>query len=355
MEQVQFKYTPAFDPALIRQRLLQLLVPGSIVDSDLDRRIVRLAELFQLYAANYPFGLWAPGLVVSQEMRALTELYLPLTEVRRAFRRLLRLSLRFPPLFTATPFCRSVSWLDVLQRLQPLVNEPDPAKLLRRLMSDGDLRRQFIFAIFLPKQYGGGFCRYPGQLGFLKGWLAEHRPRLAGGLTCLDAACGSGEGTYELALLLLERGFTHEHLQVHGSTLEPVELFAAAHAYFPHDPPRETAYRQQLQQLITKGVTERLVFSLEDLSKPQLARAGYDIILCNGLLGGPLLHDRRELSAAVEGLAQRLNRGGVLLVADHFHGGWKELVPNELLEGLLMQAGLRIVSVVEGVAGEKRG
>ncbi len=88
---------------MVEQRLLQLLVPGSIEDSDLDRRIVRLAERFQVYAANYPFGIWAPGLVVSQEMRALTELYLPLTEVRRDFHRLLRLSLMFPPIFAATP------------------------------------------------------------------------------------------------------------------------------------------------------------------------------------------------------------------------------------------------------------
>jgi len=334
---------------------MQLLVPGSIVDRDLDRRIVRLAEQFQVYAANYPFGLWSPGLVVSQEMRVLTELYLPLTEVRRAFRRLLRLALKFPPLFTATPFCRAVSWLDVLQRLQPLVHEPDPAKLLRRLMADGDLRRQFVFDIFLPKQYGGGFGRYPGQLGFLRGWLTEHRPRLAGGVTCLDAACGSGEGTYELAMLLMECGFAQERLQVHGSTLEPVELFAAAHGYFPHDSARQAAYRQQLQPLIAEGAAPRMLLTLDDLSKPRLGSAGYDIILCNGLLGGPLLHDRRELTIVVEGLARRLNSGGVILAADHFHGGWKVLVPNGLLEGLLMQAGLRIVAVAEGVAAEKRG
>ncbi len=243
----------------------------------------------------------------------------------------------------------------MLQRLSPLANEPDPANLLRRLMADGDLRRQFIFAIFLPKQYGGGFGRYPGQFGFLNGWLTEHRPRLAGGVSCLDAACGSGEGTYELVMLLMECGFAREYLQVHGSTLEPVELFAAAHGYFPHDPARQAGYRQQLEPLIAKGVTGRQVFFLEDLSKPEPGGAGYDIILCNGLLGGPLLHDRRELTIAVKGLARRLNRGGILLVADHFHGGWKELVPNAMLEEVLIQAGLSKVAMAEGVAGEKIG
>jgi chemotaxis methyl-accepting protein methylase len=171
---------------------------------------------------------------------------------------------------------------------------------------------------------------------------------------CLDAACGSGEGTYELALLLMEKSFQEGSIHLRGVTLEPLELFAAAHCSFPHDPPRTAAYRLHTAPLCASGATEKIRFTLEDLTGPAPARErGYDIILCNGLLGGPFLHEPRDLLETVQRLAGRLKGQGILLAASRFHGGWKKLAPDKELREIFRVCGLRILPVSEGVAGER--
>jgi SAM-dependent methyltransferase len=287
-------------------------------------------------------------------MRNLTECYLPLDEIRRAFARFFAVALRFFPLLSASAIHNAVSWLDVLHGLQPLLSSPAPAFLLRRLMVEEGFRRRFIFANFLPARYGGGFGRYPGQTSFLREWLAENRSRLSGGVSCLDAACGSGEGTYELALLLVGSGFPVESIYVHGVTLEPLELFAAAHCSFPHDPLRTEAYRRQTAPLCECCATEKIRFTLEDLTGSFSTMVkGYDIILCNGLLGGPFLHQPRVLLETVRRLAGRLRRKGILLAASRFHGGWKKLTPDEVLRAIFSTCGLSCFPVAEGVIGVK--
>lgn len=354
MERLKLCYTPRFDQAAIELNLHDLMVAGVMSDLDLERRIVTLAERFRIYTARYPHGLWAPGVVVTPEMVNLTECYLPLDEIRRAIVRFFAVALRFTPFLSASAIHNAYGWLDLLHVLQPHISSPSPSLLLRRLMEDEAFRRRFIFANFLPARYGGGFGRYPGQAAFLRKWLAENRSRLSGGVSCLDAACGSGEGTYELALLLMESGFPVESINVCGVTLEPLELFAAAHCSFPHDPWRTEAYRRQTAPLQECGATEKIRFTLEDLtaSFPTEVK-GYDIILCNGLLGGPFLHEPRQLQETVRRLAGRISGGGILLAASRFHGGWKKLMPDEVLRGILGTCGLRCIPVAEGVMGVK--
>ena len=354
MEHLKLCHSPQFDQAAIERNLQDLLAPGVLSDRDLERRIAIFAERFRIYAACYPHGLWAPGLFVTPEMRNLTEFYLPLDEIRSAFDRFFTAALRFFPFLAASTVHSAPTWLDALHGLQPVVSSPDPASLLRSLMTDEDFRRRFIFVNFLPSRYGGGFGRYPGQLEFLRRWLAENRSRLAGKMCCLDAACGSGEGTYELALLLMESGFTVDFIHVRGVTLEPLELFAAAHCYFPHDARRTAAYRFHTAPLRTSGAAEKILFSLEDLigSDPAKERE-YDIILCNGLLGGPFLHEPRDLLETVRRLTGRLRENGILLAASRFHGGWEKLAPVEALREIFRVCGLQLLEVEEGVAGEK--
>ncbi len=334
--------------------LQALLVPGALTDRDLGRRIAGLAERFRIYAAFYPHGLWAPGLVITPEMRNLTETYLPIAEIRRAFSRLFSIALRFEPLPGASLVHRAAGWLDIMHGIQELAGSPNPSSLLMRLLADEELRRVFLFANFMPSCYGGRFCRYPGQKAFLRGWLEKYRRRFEDGLRCLDAACGSGEGTYELALLLYECGFRPDSVEVDGVTLEPFELFAAAHCYFPHDRVRGVAYRKHVNRLFEEGVAERIGFTLANLADPDFTRGrGYDVILCNGLLGGPFIHDWQELRATVQRLAGRLRTGGLLMAANRFHGGWKRTVDDEILRSMLAECGVRVLPVEEGVAGEK--
>jgi chemotaxis methyl-accepting protein methylase len=354
MEHLKLCYTPQFDEAAIERNLRDLLVPDVLSDRDLERRIAILAERFRIYTAHYPHGLWAPGVVITPEMRNLTEFYLPLYEIRRAFDHLFSIALRFSPFLAASTIHNASAWLDALHGLEPVVNSPDPASLLRSLMTDEGLRHRFIFANFMPARYGGGFGRYPGQAEFLRKWLVENRSRFAGKVHCLDAACGSGEGTYELALFLMKSGFAADSIHVCGATLEPLELFAAAHRHFPHDPLRTEAYRLHTAPLRANGATGKIRFTLEDLiGAAPASERGYDIILCNGLLGGPFLHEPRDLVEMVRRLTGRLSGKGILLAASRFHGGWKKLAPMEALREIFRVCGLRILPVAEGVAGEK--
>ena len=187
-------------------------------------------------------------------------------EIRSAFRRLFTLSMHHAPFLPASAVETSSGWLDILHDLQPLMTEPDPGRLLRRLMTDGEFRCRFLFALFLPSRYGGAFGRYPRQASFLQEWLRKMNPQ--GPLCCLDAACGSGEGTYELALLLQESGFPSEQLQVQGMTIEPLEVFAAAHAWFPHDPARQGRYRHAVRQAFPQRAADRYCFQHERSDAP---------------------------------------------------------------------------------------
>jgi SAM-dependent methyltransferase len=353
-EHMDLLYTPQFDLADIERDLSALLVSGVLSDRDIDRRIAALADRFRIYTAYYPYGLWAPGVVVTPEMRNVTEFYLPLDEIRRAVGHLFSISIRFSPFIAASTIHNASAWLDALHGLQPHVNSPDPALLLRSLMADGGFRCRFIFANFLPARYGGGFGRYPGQSDFLRRWLGENRPRLNCEVRCLDAACGSGEGTYELALLLLESGFSADSIHVRGVTLEPLELFVATHCCFPCDPRKTAAYRLHTGPLCASGAAGKIRFTLEDITgaTPYRERE-YDIILCNGFLGGPFLHGPGDLLETVRRLSVRLREKGILLAASRFHGGWKKLIPEEALREIFRMCGLRILRVAEGVAGEK--
>ena len=350
MEFPHLRYIPSLDQTVIEERLEKLLVTGPLSDNDLNGRIARLEERFSLYAALSPHGLWAPGLVITPEMRRASEFYLPQEEIGCACRRLLVLSLKAVPFLPAAGLHSLPSWLDLLHRLQPLVREANPARLLRRLMGDNEFRCRFLFALFLPRHYGGGFDRYPKQAAFLRNSLTE--ARTPGGVRCLDAACGSGEGTYDLALLLRECGCIPEKSAVHGATIEPLELFAAAHGWFPHDPARQASFRRRIGRLFAGPGTDHIAFFREDLTgKGNCEGEGYDVILCNGLLGGPLLNGREELERVVGRLCARLRPGGILLAADRFHRGWKKEVPDNLLREMLAGCGLKLLAAGEGVAG----
>jgi len=355
---MQLSFTPTLEREEVASRLDRLLVPGSILDAGLEHRIDRLARAFQGCAASYPLPLWAPGLVIDNEMRGLTEALFPMAQARSLIDLTLRRGCRFSPQLSGSYLHTAPTWLDLLHKLRPQLLKADPAPLLRGLAVDPERRRRFLFALLLPHHYGGTFDRYPRQSQWLKGWLSDNLERLKGRMRALDSACGSGEGTYGLAELVLAAGYGGRGSAVHGSTLEPIELFAAAHAFFPHDPEREREYRTRVAPLLFKadagsGAAPHRVaieFYLDEVGACG-ARERYDVILCNGLLGGPLLHETVELSQALGALAARLAPGGVLLAADRFHAGWRLRVPAEQLRQLMRQHGLTPLAVPEGVGG----
>jgi len=349
---MRLSFTPTVEPLESARRLDLLLISGPIGDPDLARRIDRLAGAFQNYASCYPLPLWAPGLVITPEMRGLTEALFPIARVRSAFDQLLGRGCRFPPLLTGSYLHSSASWLDLLQRLRPQLSHANPATTLSELAKDPETRTRFLFALLLPQHFGGAFDRYPGQSEWLGAWLKINFDRLGGRIRALDSACGSGEGTYGLAELIDGAGFSGKGSAVHGSTLEPIELFAGAHAYFPHDLGRARDYRARIAPILERADGIEMEFYLEEVGAAAEGEE-YQLILCNGLLGGPLLHEPGELSAAVGSLASRLAPGGVLLAADRFHAGWRQRVPVQALRALMRENGLSPLEVPEGIAGEK--
>jgi SAM-dependent methyltransferase len=351
---MELSFTPSIDPQETRRRLDRLLVPGALQEPELDRRIERLAAEFRSFAGHYPLPLWAPGLILTGEMRGLSEALFPLSRVRSCFELLLARGCRFRPLLSGSYLYSCASWFDLLHRFRPGLRHADPAAILRELARDPEQRLRFLFALLLPHHFGGGFDRYPGQSEWLRGWLRDNVGRLSGGIRALDSACGSGEGTYGLAELIAGAGYGVEGCAVHGSTLEPIELFAAAHACFPHDPARAAVYRERIAPLLAQGKGLGMEFYLDEVGSAG-SRQGYHLVLCNGLLGGPLLHEPDQLAGAFGALASRLLPGGVLLAADRFHAGWRLQVPESQLRALMRAHGLEPIAVPEGIGGRKRG
>lgn len=354
MTSSSLSYIPSFAEETICKELDRLSVPGPLRDDDLARRSFRLAERFRLYAACSPHGMWAPGLILTHEMRSLAEQYLPLAEISCALERLIGRALRVKPVLAGSAIRTAGTWLDLLDQLQPLVRHPDPGRLLAELVADGEERRRFLWRIFLPPRYGCDFNRYPAQEGFLRRWLSEDRLSLGGTVRCLDAACGTGEGTWGLVRVVHEVMAGRREWEVKGMTLEPLELFSAAHGYFPHDPLRQALFRSRVEPFLAMVHARRITFSQGDLTVAgNTSGPGYDVIVCNGVLGGPFLHDNLQLAVVVANLARLLAPGGVLLAADRFHGGWKKRVSRDDLRDLLGGCGLRPLAIEEGVGGVK--
>ena len=349
---MELSFPPTLDRDEALRRLERLLVAGSVLDAELERRIERVDRAFEEYAASYPLPLWAPGLALTNEMRGWTEALFPIPQVRAVFDLLLRRGCRFPPLLSGTYLHSSAGWLDLLHRLRPQLSCANPAATLMELALDGEARCRFLFALLLPHHFGGGFDRYPAQSLWLKGWFADRAADFEGGIRVLDSACGSGEGAYQVAEVLKEAGLGGKRCVVHGSTLEPIELFAAAHAFFPHDRDREMDYRARVAPLLAGLENLSCEFYLDSVGT-RSSREPYQLVLCNGLLGGPLLHAPDELASAMAGLASRLAPGGLLVAADRFHAGWRLRVPAGKLRELMQANGLTPLEVPEGIAGKK--
>lgn len=312
--------------------------------------IRRLDKLYNRYVDTCPVPLPAPGLIITPEIRSQCELYLPLSGVASAFNLLYCDALSYQPILSSTPFHHAMSWADVFATLPTQFQiSANPARLLESLLADRNLLTGFLFASFLPARFYGGIGRYPGQRKFISEWLSL---RSAGALHCLDAACGTGEDSYGLAGLLSEAGLLTKHIRIDGWTLEPLEVWAASHRCFPHDRQLEIRLRQVTSTLFEQGFAECIHFDCVDLMAFR-SNARFDLILCNGLLGGPIIHDTARLSHIVDSLASLLEPGGIILAANNFHGGWKQKCPQSTLRALFETSGLKYVETGDGIGGLK--
>lgn len=340
--------SPDSRPAALEATLSRLLVPGDLMDSRLAAYCRRLQEDFVRFSAGCPAPQWSRGLIITPEIRCQSEIYLPLLRIRPAFRYLFHRSCRYQPFLPAVLLFAAASWFDALEQTAAAGFNCNPAVTLARLAADQLLRRETLAALFVPRRYGGSFDRYPHQKQFIHEWFAA---QAGGELAILDAACGSGEGVYELAEIAVATGANRALTALHGCTVEPLELAAAAHGWFPHEPERQQAVKGMIAAVSRRAGSGVIKFFREDICNAAGNSGRYDLVVCNGLLGGPLLHAADPLDAAIKGLVKRLKKKGILLAADRFHNGWRKKVPLAELQGLFTKHGLRLIDLPEGIGG----
>ena len=241
-----FSLTPDSSQAALESTLAKLLVPGNIMDSRLKAYCNRLQDRFKLFCSTCPAPEWHKGLIVTPEIRCQSEIYLPLAEIQTVFRYLLLRSCRYKPFLPAVPIFSALSWADALERIEPFPFRFNPARIIADVAENQLLRTTFLASLFIPKRYGGGGDRYPLQKIFLNEWLSGRSRQK---LSLLDAACGSGEGVYGLEEMLAETGCDPDSTTVHGCTVEPLELAAAAHGWLPHDSERGAALKNMIEKV----------------------------------------------------------------------------------------------------------
>lgn len=332
------------------QRRLAALIPSTFpANPDMDGRIRRIHERYGAFIRTSPAPCYAPGLALTPEIHHAIETYLPMAEIRPALKKLFSLAITSVTPLAGTIVETAPSWYAILHHLNRagLNVSVDPSLLLHMALTDYWFRKNLLFALLLPRHYGGSFDRYRRQMTYLLNRLQPHPAHIP--LTCLDAACGTGEQAWDLASGLSQSG---KRYLVEGVSLNPLEIFSAAHGHFPGEQRREEVYREKMWRVLQNHDRGKIVFEAGDILEG-IAADRYDVIMCNGLIGGPFIHDEMTIGKIVSILACGLKRHGILLAADRFHEGWKKIVPQQLIEKAFTGAGLAVVWREDGLAGEK--
>jgi len=356
---VMFSFPPSLDSRAAATNLAKILSPG-IQPHSFCNDVRCLRSMFNAYRNACPPPWFTPNLAITPETHYQSELWLPLSLIKPVYERFYRAALTYLPVLSSTPLHSSASWAGVVAALPSFFDcSADPSVLLEQLLSDDDLRIKFLCWSFMPRRfYGNGSDRYPAQTEYVRDWLALRKQKKSQ-LRCLDAACGDGAATYGLVRLLLQQGWQPERCAVEGWTLDPLEVWAAAHARFPHDPTRQREFRASISSLFSGGSQHRIIFramDVEDFHSTQVSatnEASFDLIVCNGLLGGPIINLSCRIETIARNLAALLRPGGLLLTADHFHGGWKKDIPEEALGEVFRSCGLKVIGAGEGLGGLK--
>lgn len=250
---------------------------------------------------------WAPGLVLTPEVHRRYEMWLSQAEYRR---NLTALAARLLPGRAWTPHLLRtpdavLSLPDLWQRLPPALAglaNLDPA-----------LCGTLLCALADPPQFGTDTGRYPEQLRQVTERFAA-RPEMT--WRVLDLGCGTGQGTWEVAQFAAKAN-VRAHLL--GITREPLEAWMATHRRLPHDPVRERRY--PCLPSTTAGRIQLQFVAADGLAAP-LRPGVWDLILVNGLAGGPHLKTPDSMQRLLHGLAGLLAPGGAVGCACRFHDGY---------------------------------
>jgi predicted O-methyltransferase YrrM len=238
---------------------------------------------------------WTPGMIVTPELAARFDTFVPWQQVARSLRRVAR------------AFLPSEEWIPMMLRdgtLETLLDLwQELPEICGRAAPEEDALLEFFCACADPPRYGTDAGRYPQQLKMLQ---ELNRPA-----KLLDLGCGIGLGTLEMSDALGTASAC-------GVTIEPLEVWMAERRTLPHDP-RRTAHFQRWKHL--KNVTFRAADITSYHSDEQ-----YDMIVCNGLVGGRFLNSRKSMETFLDCLEMNVTPEGIFAAANSFHQGNRENV-----------------------------
>lgn len=239
---------------------------------------------------------WARDLIITPELRASYEMWLPVQEFLHSIKGI------------GCAWLPGEECLPLPLRHDTYLSLPDlwaalPPSLEGRLCFSPQELLAFFCALADPPRFGTICGRYNDELAIIKS-LARPNMRI------LDIACGVGLNTLEIA--------TASGAETIGITSEWLEVWMATHRRLPHDPLREKDMRRfpsDLNVRFQQGRAEHFAFE-----QP------YDLIICNGLVGGRFFHDDMQYAAFLDSCRNALAPSGNILLANHFHDGSKPYV-----------------------------
>ncbi|MBR4675390.1 MAG: class I SAM-dependent methyltransferase [Victivallales bacterium] len=234
---------------------------------------------------------WERDLIITPELRATYEMWLP---VREFLHSLKAIGLKWLP---------SAACLPLPFRRKCYHSLPDlwaalPVNLEKKLCFSPQELLAFFCALADPPRFGTICGRYNEELTLISR-LAHPNMRI------LDVACGVGLNTLEIAAA--------SGAETIGISSEWLEVWMASNRCLPHDAAREQHMRRfpcNLNVCFQQGCAECFAFE-----RP------FDIIVCNGLVGGRFFHAEEQYSAFLVSCRNALAPQGTILLANHFHDG----------------------------------
>ena len=175
----------------------------------------------------------------------------------------------------------------------------------------------FACASASPARHGSLGNRYPEQVSLLLD--IEALPDDC--LRVIDIGCGTGQGTLGILNVLSLKA---RHVIGIGITKEPLEVWMASNQQLPHmqSMPDDLSFPDLHPHA-------ECTFSTGDICT-RIAIDPADLVICNGLLGGPALHEEHRLLQAARTLASTVKVNGYLLIGNCFHAGHEEMTASVL-------------------------
>lgn len=234
---------------------------------------------------------WARDLIITPELRAAYEMWLPVREFLHDLKTIGRAWL---PAEECLPLpLRHESYLSLPDLWAAL-----PPSLEGKLCFSQQELLAFFCALADPPRFGTICGRYNDELELIRGL---RRPNMR----VLDVACGVGLNTLEIA-----EASSGETI---GLTSEWLEVWMAENRRLPHD-----AMREQEMQRFPRDLNVRFQLGRAEcftFEKP------LDLIVCNGLVGGRFFHDDAQYAAFLASCRPALPPDRSILLANHFHEG----------------------------------